>query len=97
MNDQPGQGSLLNSYSYENAGFDGFLQRSIDSAAGTALDSQSTGGGGSKQLDLDRMQATGSFGDSIRVGNIQIDGVGGKISIYDENSDEVVRIGKLDD
>lgn len=99
MNDIPPQGTLLNFYTYEAAGFDNFLLRSIDSNQSN-LDSSSQGeGGGSavKQLDLDRMQSSGGFGDSVTIGNITIDGVAGRISVFDDDHTEVAQFGKLDD
>lgn len=96
MNQEPVQGGFENRYTYESAGFNGFLQRSIDmSKDSPSLDASQSGS--SKQLDLDRMQATGGFGDTVTIGNIKLDGVGGKISIFDDNNNEVARLGKIDD
>lgn len=79
-------------YDYNDAGFDGFLSRSIDNLTQINLDSQ---GPVSTQMKFDSAQVSGMVGDSLKVGNIVIDGVTGRISIFDGN-EETVRIGKLD-
>ena len=38
-----------------------------------------------------------SLGDAIKVGNISIDGRNGRISVFDDAGNEVVRIGDIDD
>lgn len=81
------------SYDYIDAGFDAFLSRSVDSISQVNLDS--TGPVSTAQA-YDRGQATGSLGDSIKVGKIQLNGVTGRISVFDDNGNEVVRIGELD-
>ena len=81
-----------NDYTYESSGFDGFLSRSIDNLSRTNLESS---GPTSTNIRYDSSQMSGKLGDTIRVGNIYIDGVKGRISIYDNNN-EVVRIGELD-
>lgn len=81
-------------YTYETAGFDGFLSRSVDSISQLNLDSQ---GPVSTQLPFDRAQVSGSLGDKLQIGKIRLDGVTGRISVLDDNNNEVVRIGELDD
>lgn len=80
-------------YDYTTAGFDGFLSRSIDDLVQVNLDSP---GPTSTAQAYDRAQVSGAVGNTIRVGSILIDGVKGRISIYD-NDNEVVRIGELND
>lgn len=80
-------------YDYTAAGFDKFLSRSIDDIQQQNLDST---GPASLAIPFDRTQTSGSLGNIIRVGNISIDGVKGRISIYDGDN-EVVRLGELDD
>jgi hypothetical protein len=80
-------------YSYQDSGFDKFLSRSIDD---TAQPNLGTGGPVSNSIAYDRNQVSGSLGDSLRVGRILINGTTGRISIYDEANNEVVRIGELD-
>jgi hypothetical protein len=83
-------------YDYTAAGFDKFFVRgsSNDVSAGSAdagMAPQTTA------IPFDRGQQSGSFGNIVRFGNVQIDGVKGRISIYDDNGREVARIGELDD
>lgn len=84
---QPGQ------YDYTTSGFDKFLSRSVDDIQQMNLDSAAPP---STAQAYDRGQVSGAIGNTIRVGKIQIDGVKGRISIYD-GENEVVRIGELDD
>ena len=80
-------------YDYEASGFDGFLSRSIDDLSQVNLDAA---GPQSTAIRYDSAQVSGMLGDTIRVGSILINGVEGRISIYDGDT-EVVRIGELDD
>ena len=80
-----------NDYSYTDAGFDSFLSRSIDNVAQYNLDST---GPMVNQVRYDGMQVSGMLGDTLQIGNIHLDGVTGRISIYD-SGEEVVRIGEL--
>lgn len=83
-------------YDYITAGFDGFMNRSIDVQQAPTLDNiipQNQ----SQQINYDQSPVGGSLGDTIRVGNINIDGVVGRISVYDDNNAELLRIGNLDD
>ena len=82
-----------NDYDYETAGFDPFLSRSIDQVGATLADSENMNY--SRQMNFDQQQVSGSLGDVLRVGNIQLDGVQGRISVYDGDNNEVVRIGSL--
>lgn len=82
------------SYSYETAGLDNFLSRSIDNLTQVNLDSS---GPQSTQMRYDSAQSSGSIGDAIQLGKVKIDGVAGRISVYDDNGNEVIRIGELDD
>jgi hypothetical protein len=84
---------MANEYSYTDAGFDGFLSRSIDNTSQNNLDSQ---GPLSNSIRYDSQQISGAVGDSMRVGNIIIDGVKGRISVYDSGK-EVARLGSIDD
>lgn len=79
------------SYTYEEAGYDPFLTRSID--GGSSVSSE--GEGSSRQLNLEQSQISGQLGDSITVGNISINGNEERISVFDGDGNEVVRIGRL--
>lgn len=83
-------------YDYTSAGFDKFFVR----GPGAAVGIQGADAGSpavSTAIPFDRGQQSGSFGNVVRFGNVQIDGTKGRISIYDENGREVARIGELDD
>lgn len=73
------------SYSYADAGFDQYLSRSIDGPQTTAL-----------QVNFDQNQISGSLGDTLRVGNIFVDGKNGAIVIYDDQGVPVAIFGELD-
>jgi hypothetical protein len=81
-------------YDYIEAGFDGFLSRSIDDVSQTNLDSS---GPVSTAQAFDRTQVTGQLGDTLQIGKVKIDGVKGRVSITDDSNNEVARFGELDD
>lgn len=78
-------------YTYESAGFDGFMSRSIDDVAQVTLDSP---GPDTTAVRYDSAQISGALGNSLTIGSIVIDGVKGRISIFD-GANEVVRLGDL--
>ncbi len=86
---------------YTSAGFNNFLTRSLDDIAlaspGTLETSAGAVAGTSQEVNFDHAPTTGALGSSVAVGNIAIDGVAGRISIFDDQGNEVVRIGNLDD
>lgn len=71
-------------YNYETAGFDGFLSKSIDDLTQVTLDSP---GPQSTAIPFDRGQQSGSLGNSIMIGHINLDGSTGRITIDDGNND----------
>lgn len=81
--------------SYLKAGFDVYLTRSIDGYLSQTLGNAEPRAG-MNQIAFDRHQVTGSLGDKLAIGFIRMDGTTGRISIFDENNNEVVRIGELD-
>lgn len=76
-------------YDYTTSGFNDFLSRSIDGGIGQAQAAPV------RQVNFDQSQISGSLGDHLRIGSIDLDGTTGRISIFDENENEVVRIGDL--
>ena len=72
-------------YNYESLGFDKFLNK-MPAAPGV----QSTG----NSFNFEQMQVSGSLGDEFDVGKIKIDGVNGRIVIYDDNGTPIGLIGK---
>jgi hypothetical protein len=86
-------------YTYAEAGFNGFLRRSISSKANTGtLRELARGTSMPSALNFDNMQVSGSLGDTITVGNITIDGAtgNGRIDGHDENDNTVWRLGDLE-
>lgn len=86
-------------YDYLSAGFGPFLTRSIDDIGEVNLDNatdMASVRGGSRELNYDQTQTTGSLGSIVQVGSIQIDGVKGRITIYDDDGNEAVWIGDID-
>lgn len=84
---------------YTQAGFNGFLRRSIDSHTASTLREASSELRMSniQAINFDHQPATGHLGSVIQVGDgVTIDGVNRRISVFDENSTEVVRIGRRD-
>ena len=79
-------------YDYGDAGFDGFMNRSIDSISQFNLDSP---GPNVQQVRYDSTQVSGMMGDSLQLGDITMDGVKGRITIF-EDGEEAVRIGDID-
>ena len=86
-------------YTYAEAGFNGFLRRSIASRKETGtLRDMSRNSPMPSALNFDNMQVSGSLGDTITVGNITIDGAtgNGRVDGHDENGNTVWRLGDLE-
>lgn len=83
---------------YVQAGFNGFLRRTIGSNGAMSLRQSSSDFRkvNNPAINFDESQTTGALGDTIKVGSILIDGKTGRISVFD-GTNEVVRIGELDD
>ncbi len=81
-------------YDYITSGFDSFLCRSVDETPQQTLNSQ---GPVSTQIRYDAAQVSGALGDVLSVGKIKIDGVKGRISVFDNSGNENTRIGELND
>jgi len=84
------------SYTYRDAGFNRFFRRSISSNP-DAVNLKSVMRGASQQLNFDNTQISGSLGEVLKVGRITIDGKQGRQSIFDERSNEILRLGDLGD
>lgn len=82
-------------YTYRDAGFNGFLNRSLNARPGSNLRTISQGAA-RKEINFDYMQTSGNLGDKIQVGGIHINGSDRRIVIIDELGNEVGWIGKLD-
>ena len=86
-------------YTYVEAGFNGFLRRSIASSSNTGtLRDLARNTNMPSAINFDNMQVSGTLGDTIEVGNIIIDGVSGngRIDGRDENKQVVWRLGDLE-
>lgn len=83
-------------HTYREVGFNRFFRRSLTSNP-DATNLKSLGGGGSRQLNFDNQQVSGSLGDILRIGRILLDGKLGRQSIMDERQNEVLRLGDLGD
>lgn len=83
-------------HTYRDVGFNRFFKRSINSNP-DAVNLNSVGGGGNKQIAFDDVQVSGSLGDILRIGRITLDGKLGRESIFDERNNEVLRLGDLGD
>jgi len=81
-------------YNYESAGFDGFLSRSIDNLSRTNLAAQ---GPTSTAIRYDSAQVSGMLGNTLVIGKILLDGVTGRITVVDDNGNEMVKLGNIDD
>ena len=82
-------------YDYTTAGFDNFLNRSLDSTGQMALNEPMSTK--SQAISFDRGGISGAFPDSVQVGKIKLDGVSGRIDVVDDEGNISIRIGKLDD
>lgn len=82
-------------YNYSDAGFNTFMDRSIDqSANGTTL-ANLIAAYNPLATNMEQTQITGQLGQQINIGNVTIDGINNRISVFDGNGNEVVRLGAL--
>lgn len=76
-------------YDYTQAGFNDFLTRPLVSLISAPQQSQS------RQVNFEQSQITGALGDILTIGNIQLDGVSGQITVSDGENVRVI-VGRLD-
>lgn len=87
---------MAKEYDYTVAGFDSFMDRSIDDNNYYTLDDRPTVA--AQQMNFDQGQVSGALGNTLQIADsITIDGIKRRISITDENGIEVTRLGKLKD
>ncbi len=81
-------------YTYTNAGFNGFLSRSVKA---NPLASKLSDGisRGNNTMNFDLQQTAGALGDILPIGKIKLDGQIGRISIENKTGDEGVWLGDL--
>lgn len=95
-------GSMQNSqtsnpYSYLEAGFNKFFDRSLNSNVRVNNLRQMSSTAGSRTINFDTYATSGSLGDKIQVGGIVIDGTNRRIVIKDEtNTTDTGWIGNLE-
>lgn len=84
-------------YTYQDAGFNGFLTRALNSNPNAqSLSDQPSGG--SNTMSFDRLQVEGSVGDKMTWGRLVADGQAGRFIVKDKtNTDEQGWIGDLTD
>lgn len=83
-------------YTYIEAGFNRFYNRSISASANSSSLTQVSNDAGTQMINFDQFQTSGSLGDKIQVGGITIDGENRRIVIQDEFGVEIGWIGNLD-
>lgn len=74
---------------YTISGFDKFLSRGDTPNLSGSLDTQIP----NNAVPFDRTQVSGALGDTLRIGNILLDGANGRIIMNDGNTD-VLLIGE---
>lgn len=84
-------------YTYSDAGFNGFLRRSIGSKANSnTLAQMKRDSNSMTQLNFDNVQVSGNLGDTFEVGKVLIDGVNSRIDGREDNDEVVWRLGRRD-
>lgn len=87
-----------NQFSYLEAGFNKFFDRSLNSNVNVNNLRQMSSTAGSRTINFDTYSTSGSLGDKIQVGGIIIDGTNRRVVIRDENNiADVGWIGNLED
>jgi hypothetical protein len=72
-------------YSYETAGFDSFLSRSVDDLSQLNLDSS---GPQTNTIRYDSSQVSGMLGDTLQVGQVHINRT--NITFSDDNNNRLI-------
>ena len=84
-------------YTYENAGFNAFMLRSLKSNAGaqTVRGGISMGSNRGGPMAFDRQSVEGMLGDKLKIGRLILDGRAGRLITLDQT--ETVEIGWVGD
>lgn len=77
---------------YSDSGFDNFMSRSVDQTPQINLDSAVPP---NNSVAFDRNQISGPLGDTLRLGNIFINGADGNIIVSDGQNDRLL-LGEQD-
>lgn len=81
-------------FDYTQAGFDPFLSRSIDGTGAPNL-AMEVPLVPNQAIAFDQTSISGMLGDKLKIGSVTLDGANGRISVFDTNNNEVVRVGEL--
>lgn len=81
-------------YSYSDAGFNGFFRRTLVSSPNA--DSLNQSRGRPQQLNFDDMQLSGAFGDKVKFGRVIINAKDGRLEFEDENGVPHTWLGNID-
>lgn len=85
-------------YTYENAGFNSFLLRSLKSNPGAQTVRGGISMGSGKAIAFDRIAIAGAIGDMLKLGRLILDGPAGRIRVQDKTGTiETGWIGDLTD
>jgi hypothetical protein len=84
-------------YTYENAGFNGFMTRSLKSNPGAQTLAGNPSGGARAAINFDMLQSSGAITDSMRIGSkLELQGNNGRLVVKDDSGNEVGWVGDLD-
>ena len=83
-------------YTYRNAGFNKFFNRSIKDSP-TAETLRNSSRDNHRNMNYEDLSVDGSLGDTLRVGNVIINGRKGRLEFYTDDNQEFGRAGNLDD
>jgi hypothetical protein len=87
-------------YTYEDAGFNAFMLRSLKSNPGAqnVMGGISSGVGSGGSIAFDRQSVEGMLGDKLTIGRIILDGVAGRMIVLDTaRTTETGWVGDLTD
>ena len=88
--------SQQNRYTYENAGFNGFMARSLKSNPNAQILADQPSASASSTVNFDMMNTSGMIADNLRVGaRLELQGNNGRIAAKDTQGTEVGWVGDL--
>jgi hypothetical protein len=86
-----------NRYTYENAGFNGFMTRSLKSNPNAQTLADGPSSSASNTVNFDMMNTSGMITDGLRVGaQLELQGSKGRLAVKDLRGTEVGWVGSLD-
>lgn len=86
-------------YNYNDAGYNGFLRRTLNS---NPAEARLRGIGSMRaykpqEVNFDVTPVSGSIGDIAQFGRVHINGPGARIDIHDEEGNPITRVGEQED